>query len=62
MAQCLRVGLRTDSLGSTLGEAVFFSLLYISSSFRNFNHIFFPFSLFPFILIAALCSFVRFLR
>ena len=54
MAQCLRARLRTHSLGSTLGEAVFFSLLYISSSFRNFNHIF-SFNLFPFILIAALC-------
>ena len=48
MAQCLRVRLRTDSLGSTLSEAVFFSLLYIS-----FSIIFFPFSLFPFILVAA---------
>ena len=51
MAQCLRVGLRTDSLGSTLGEAVFFSLLYISSSFRNFNHIFFPLACFPLFLL-----------
>ena len=37
MAQCLRVGLRTDSLGSTLGEAVFFSLLYISFSIIFFS-------------------------
>ena len=60
MAQCLRVGLRTDSLGSTLGLFCFLCCTFLLRF--EILTIFFPFSLFPFILIAALCTFVRFLR